>query len=543
MSTEINIVIGGSDLRQRATEQTNANRFAKIESDSQKKALAKGRAERSKEQAKKGEDEAGKPTSSPMAPAKLRKDDPAANRFGKDLPFFYHRQIDSDTLEVMSGNGSVKVVLKLPQLPSEPTYEELTYDFPQATTPPPMPQPTINPETITVYIDDSNTYAALKELYAYQSTDNGVLFTGTWLDGGREMIGQSLLERIYCYRQRRVLSHSPVVIASFPLGGGSSLVVLARDYGRASYIREFVHHDTLLGSQWINPANTDSFLSSEINTLLDQHHTATVENPWYYQFDCVAAVVSYTSASVVQASGALAGAIRSLLPRQDIAYEYSNQSLLCRVNAQETSVLAASCIGFPGFAGFATPINTTTFNGNEVLTSNNTATLITVAAPIPEAYTDAPITSLVNSAYGLVTQFGRAPDLSCTPLSWAYLDGYDSAKDANAVTTHQGALGLAVSGTAVSQLFGASKLLGVPYNLTGTRPGNADAGTAKKYLEAALPNNITSQSDFNSASWRDSHKLRSRTALPAYDSSWSRAFIYDWGNPSFCRQQAAKYGL
>jgi hypothetical protein len=84
MSTEINIVIGGSDLRQRATEQTNANRFAKIESDSQKKALAKGRAERSKEQAKKGEDEAGKPTSSPMAPAKLRKDDPAANRLATE---------------------------------------------------------------------------------------------------------------------------------------------------------------------------------------------------------------------------------------------------------------------------------------------------------------------------------------------------------------------------------------------------------------------------------------------------------------------------
>lgn len=105
MSTEINIVIGGSDLRQRATEQTNANRFAKIESDSQKKALAKGRAERSKALNQQGKDPTGQPKPSTPAPV-LRRDEPAAYRRSDFPNVSYAGYVGFDYLTQDPGNNT-----------------------------------------------------------------------------------------------------------------------------------------------------------------------------------------------------------------------------------------------------------------------------------------------------------------------------------------------------------------------------------------------------------------------------------------------------
>jgi hypothetical protein len=159
-----------------------------------------------------------------------------------------------------------------------------------------------------------------------------------------------------------------------------------------------------------------------------------------------------------------------------------------------------------------------------------------------------------NLGYG-VTYQGSIPQFQCSPAAWFALGNKSNDKilsfeiHINAETAL-----VPVSGKTFVSLFTPSKYIGLPTELKGNveiqytldlsvvpalRPFKY---SGSEYMSGSV---FTEAYPYTLPDWQRSQiKIPSSTAVnPTPNLYWNRSFIYDWGQPSFCRQQRGLYGI
>jgi hypothetical protein len=468
MSTQINVTVDSGGLADEDKQQRQSMRWAKLEKDGKSLVYRTGLDERGKALNQQGKDPTGKPKPSTPAPV-LRRDEPAAFRFGKTLPYFYFlADYDSTTgswtYTITSGNRN-------------------------------LTQTYVSPALVTIENANLGTRDTSKTGFASEILINYGTGTGLYPDLIRQLRRGTEIDYSTYSSDRRVSWCAP-------LGNGKAILVIKHagyvertDWTHITYYDRYVNFD--------NTFNASHFISFE-KTYTD--------NPIQTWDEAKAYIVGYDSLQEITVPPALNAALNTgfwgPVNQESGSYglsEYVVDSI-------------GNKIGYP-------------VDGDPILEVSYTG-FVYSQNPNDEGNYD--ITFLPQN-YGFRTGLYRA----FTPINWYQLDTSvryalrvalvgpsDSAKhDAYRPQTIDGVSVATAIGTKYMAVFDNNQLVDRnPYKWLGDAP----TGTGYPSLTATP---VRWEKD-------SSTKIKKQAA-----SQGGQCFIYDWGNPGFCRQQAAKYGL
>jgi hypothetical protein len=524
MSTRINVTVGDGGLLDRNAQQTAANRQARVLADQRATAEAEGVERRAADRIAAGLDPlTGLPASTPSSASTINRLDqkPAANRRpSSELPFFYLKIDDFQgqqypEVQVVSGNGNQKASKQFDFGLTEDPFSDLIGPF----------TPKHGPFTDGQWVETRDSFEGSRSTLP-ESTSG---FTGTYQ-----------VETYSAQRQVQLgnTGASGSLLISLPVGDGTSILIVYRS------LTYFV---------WRKDFYTD-FTGSYIDGVSQGGVYDTIE---------------YTS-EVTTPPTTLTG----------YAAFRVGMNVAAEIELPETFVAKLDGL-FPQFSVTAVNDDTTFFPELRTRERYFMAESYDVSLPAQPRYSSIGRFAETTSQYG-ISDRGVYPNslTTSTPLSWFYIDSLSNFATLSGtggifagtfynVASHQDVLDVTIAATSINSLLPRTKVLGLPTDVMsffGSIRNMVESGTAYRWADplnymdgpgiynsvvAEDPNRTAYPYDPELNYWVQSKlKFKSGLTSPSFvdlevdsDPFWRRVVIYDWGSPTFCRQQIARYGF
>jgi hypothetical protein len=561
MSTRINVTVGDGGLLDRNAQQTAANRQARVLADQRATAKAEGVERRAADRTAAGLDPlTGLPASTPSSASTINRLDqePAANRRPTGLNFFYLKITKAQgsnlpVAQVVSGDGAKasKRVFEYVDF-TEVALKEAGNFVGKVE----QWEPGFN----TNWIQGLNSISAFRTTIVDEDPVTGITTTTVENYSARRFI------------QGRDRSH----LLCLPLGKGKALVVLVRKIlffvWREDEYSQVTRVSTIFGGGTTLSRTLDTyFATSEVVVQPDS------------LLEYAAFVVDNSTARSVPLPDNFIAQLFTLLPDPEIRTGTKIWTAPLCPDADQSL-----CSG-----GFGQTVETTTYELDPQLSTSfpNTDAFFGGDPVVFLQYlnipsTDAEWTYRNALQYGISDQGGITSQVMSTPAAWFAVDSPDNIAilvgtgsyfgpgylDAGSLTsgaTHEQVLNLQVSdtGAKVKSILSPSSILGVPSdqtNFAGTLASMVSKGQTYKWADRGQHMDLAARAapfspvpanpypyGQEAGFWLGSGlKFKEGLTSPNFDSldvdlagGWKRVLIHDWGNPAFCRQQAARYGL
>lgn len=493
MTTQINIIVDDGGLPKKAKEQMDANRWIALEKNGQKLTARKSKEMRDQELAKQGKAPDGKPQSTAPAKPSFRRDEPAAQRTGVELPYFYVKRVLNDygetvRFEFRSGDGT-----KTAQSP-----------------------------TISSAIDAENSIYQQSALTTLQQLYPGALFVTGGLTSAtaRLFLGVVSQDGGFTTNEYQDITLDQ---STQRLGAAHELILpISRDQAIFAYRMFFRTEGTALTETHTFTRKTDGFQIYQqtfVNFGLTATATAGASGSASFAF-----LVGKSVAQPITLPAGLWSAIDAYLP----SYGAETSNIVRYATCSTASfAIGGQCLGYANSPSATVELTSTTLEP---------ANGISVPASI---------------SYGVA-----GDETAVTPLTWFWVKGTTqrSAMAPEGSVLHYDhtlmrGLTIDQSGPSVGSLI-QTRYIGIP----PLDPTSTTTSKTHKWSSAAPPEDtyITYGYPFFSSGdprWQldKGPRVAGYRHLPdddfLTDTNWQRYYIYDWGSPAFCRDQAAAYGI
>lgn len=551
MTTQINVIVDNGGLSEKAKRQTQANRWSKLEGDNRQKVQATGTQQRDANRAQQGIGSDGRPLYGTQSAQPLRRDEPAAFRLAKpeELGYFWLRQTTETVngmtyrkLVATSGDGANTAEVRL----TNPTL----FSYVNATRP-------AMPASGFAYASDYYTAGVLNLInspnYAYplkypnnakdyrETTSD--LSTTCLTDSAVTLTAPDGLTTVSYIRHnsRKIFAVYDVWNSrerSLALPLGKDLALVAWYYAGAAHHRYLAITETTTSTP-VAISNTPR----TVTTNVTRSYTNTVQklNPTQFE-ECVCFLVSRTRAEQIATPPLLIEQFRSLVGVPTTRTETAYFEALSGCSTLAYSAQYQETFNYSGYPTFTRPDTGATTRGN-------TFTYDDIYFQRPGQALEAADSNATLSygAYGLLYRGSvDSTTVGATPLSWFHLDSRAAGASIANATTHQGIRAVSSAGITgtVGDKLAFNKYLGMP-NYPSAMTSlllQGDKG-AFKADGGSISGSLSQENyPYGAPPWlTETVTIKKLPAQPP--NSPTLYFVYDWGNRSFCAQQAARYGI
>ena len=503
-STQINVTVGSGGLSDKAKQLQTAARQGQLEKERQQRVEAEGTEQRNSKLKAEGKAPDGSPLYSvPFNQPQIDRR-PAANRQGDALPYFYWKAAFNSEAE------RTEYTLKSGDGVASSTYTPTTKDLQFAIRDQLAPLAQTLPIDASWSVSDPTNYTgteATRTTIVLQTSPARYLIT---------------IEGYQAERDISVLSAEREFL--LPMGDDTALFIAYRQEAGKSSRREYYYR--LYRTHFVGPFNSIGALITEELQAATYLNFEEISPRTVTDVGCFR--IGHKVSSRVAVPTALSLAIDNLIPEsEEITDTYTAYLPDC-------GAPSGGCIGFP-------PSGEITVDTRPLAWVNQED--YGVQSGIPR-----------NLGYGITYQ-GSIPDFQCSPAAWFAI----SDKNNDKIFSYGNHINIEtplqpISGASFVSLFTPGKYIGLPTEIKGAFGVEyaldlslASSPRPLKYSSSEyMSGSVYSEAyPYTLPAWRTSAlKIPSSAAVnPTPDQFWRRSFIYDWGQPGFCRQQKSLYGI